>query len=189
MRRFLTFLIFGLSFLGAAQRASADTPLGPPSRFTQCSANGIFCVEMVPDSDGTVFRKDSTGRRTNLWVIPGWHRAVYVSDNGHHLVKCYGGLNLVPIRFDPTMPLVEIWRDGVRKHQLSLRTVVGDPSKMVRTVSHYAWGSCQGFESETRFVLGTQAYDPKPPNDLLERKVVVDVETGKLVRTSEITRQ
>lgn len=189
MPRFLTFVIFALGSLGATQGASADTPLGPPGRFTQCSANGIFCVEMIPDSDGTIFRKDSDGRWTNLWVIPGWHRAVFVSDNGHHLVKCYGGLNLVPIRFDPAMTLVEIWRDGVRKHQLSLRAVVGDPSKMIRTVSHYAWGRCGGFESETRFVLFTAAYDSKPPNDLVERKVIVEVETGKLIRTNEIARQ
>lgn len=187
MPRFLALVIFGLWLLDTTPRASADTPLGPPSRHTQCSENGIFCIEMVPGSDGRFFRKDSDGRSTDLWVIPGWHRAVFVSNDGRHIVKCYGGLNLVPIRFDPAMSLVEIWRDGVLKHQLSLQTVVGDPSKMIRTVSHYAWGSCLRFESETRFVIALDGYAEN--GDLIWKKVVLNAVSGQLRRTNELIRR
>jgi hypothetical protein len=139
---------------------------------------------MQPASDGRVYRKGPGGKQTNLWAMPGWHRAVFVSDDGRHLVKCYGGLNLVPIDYDPDMSLVEVWREGNLTHRFSLRTVVGDLSAMSRTSSHYAWGSCLRFESDTRFVVALDVYHAN--GDLIWKKVVLDVVTGQLRRTNEV---
>jgi len=183
--------LFVLLLLGAFWKAMADEPLPSPNSYTTCSSNGTFCIELVPGSDGRLFRKGPDGKRTNLWSMPGWHRAVFVSDDGHHLVKCYDGLNLIPPNFDPNMSLIEVWRDGALTHRLSVRAVVGDLSTMVRTVSHYLWGDCRGFESVARFALATKTRDPDSPKDrprLLERKLVLNVQTGELTRTNEVTR-
>lgn len=164
--------------------ATADAPLPPPSVHVACSPNGRVCVETQPGSDAKVFRRGPGGQRTNLWAIPGWHRAAFVSDDGRHLVTCYGGLNLVPIDYDPDMPLLEIWRDGTLAHRLSLRAVVRDLSAMPRTSSHYAWGSCVRFESETHFVVALDAYAEN--GDLIWKKLVLDVVSGHLRRTNEV---
>lgn len=139
---------------------------------------------MQPGRDAVVYRKSPEGNRTALWTMPGWHRAAFVSDDGRHLVKCNSGLNFVPIDYDADMSLVEIWREGTLIHRLSLRAVVGDPSRMIRTASHYVWGSCLRFESPTRFVLGLDAYAAN--GDLIWKKAVLDVVTGQLFRTNEV---
>lgn len=118
---------------------------------------------------------------------PHWHRAVFVSDDGRHLVKCYGGLNLVPLDYDPDMSLVEVWRQGAFIHRLSLRAVFRNPSAMPRTVSHYAWGGCLRFESETRFVIALEGYGAN--GDLIWKKAVLNVMSGQLMRTNELIRR
>ena len=182
--RVLALVVLAVGFLAKPIHAIADTPLSPPSPRIECSPNGTVCIEMKPGSDGRVYRKSASGEQTRLWVMPGWHRAAFVSDDGRHLVKCYSGLNLVPVNYDPDMSLVEVWRQGALTHRLSLRTVVGDLSAVPRTSSHYAWGSCRGFESETRFVLAVDTYDAD--GDLIWRKLVLDVSSGQLRRTNEI---
>jgi hypothetical protein len=158
--------------------------LPPPSASTECSPNGKVCIDLNPTSDGRVYRKGADGQKIDLWVMPGWHRAVFVSDDGRHLVKCYGGLNLVPIRYDPEMSLVEVWRQGALVHRLSLRAVVGNLSAMPRTVSHYAWGSCLRFETETRFIVALEGHAAN--GDSIWRKLVLNVDSGQLQRTSEL---
>lgn len=184
MIRVLSLIALPLGLLTQPMHATADTPLPPPSGHVACSPNGTVCVQMQPGFDATVYRKSPEGRRTILWTMPGWHRSAFVSDDGRHLVKCYGGLNLVPIDYDPNMSLVEVWREGTLTHRLSLRAVVGDLSRMNRTASHYAWGSCLRFESATRFVLGLNAYAAN--GDLIWKKAVLDVVTGQLRRTNEV---
>jgi len=187
MTRVLALLVFAVGSLAGPLHAIADTPLLPPSPSTECSPNGKVCIEMKPDSDGRVYRKGPGGERIDLWVMPGWNRAVFVSDDGRHLVKCYGGLNLVPRDYDPEMSLVEVWRQGTLIHRLSLRAVVGNLSALLRTPSHYAWGSCVRFESATRFVVGLDGYDAN--GDFIWRKVVLDVVSGQLRRTNELIRR
>jgi len=187
MTRILALLLFAVGSLAGPHHAIADTPLLPPSPSTECSPNGKVCIEMKPDSDGRVYRKGPGGERIDLWVMPGWNHAVFVSDDGRHLVKCYGGLNLVPRDYDPEMSLVEVWRQGTLIHRLSLRAVVGNLSTLLRTPSHYAWGSCVRFESATRFVVGLDGYDAN--GDFIWRKVVLDVVSGQLRRTNELIRR
>ncbi|MGH8767480.1 MAG: hypothetical protein ACREVT_04770, partial [Burkholderiales bacterium] len=99
----------------------------------------------------------------------------------------YGGLNLVPLDYDPDMSLVEVWRQGAFIHRLSMRAVFGNPSAMPRTVSHYAWGDCLRFESKTRFVIALEGYGAN--GDLIWKKAVLNVMSGQLMRTNELIRR
>ena len=183
MTRVLALLLFTAGSLAGPLATIADAPLRSPGPSTECSPNGKVCIEMKPGSVGRVYRIESRGERVDLWVIPSWNRAVFLSDDGRHLVKCYGGLNLVPLDYDPEMSLVEVWRQGTLIHRLSLRTVVGTPSKSLSTGSHYAWGSCLRFESETHFVIALESYDAN--YELIRKKTVLDVVSGRLRRTDE----
>ncbi len=175
MTRVLALLVFAAGSLAGPLNAIGDSPLRPPHPSITCSPNGKVCIDLNPDSDGRVYRKGPDGQQIDLWVMPGWHRYVFVSDDGRHLVKCHS--NLVPRDYDPEMSLIEVWREGTLIHRLSLRAVVGDLSTLMRTASHYAWGLCLDFESPTRFVFGLEGYG--------WRKVVLDVVSGQLRRTNE----
>ena len=187
MVRILMLVALAIGSPGTPLDAIADTPLPAPSPSTQCSPNGRVCIEMKLDSGGGIYRKGLGGERIDLWAMPGLHRAVFVSDDGRHLVKCYSGLNLVPLDYEPEMSLVEVWRQGTLIHRLSLRAVVGNLSAMPRTVSHYAWGSCLRFESETRFVIALQGHAAN--GDLIWKKMVLDVVSGQLRRTNQLIPQ
>lgn len=184
MTRVLAFLVFAAGSLAGPLNAIGDSPSwSPPRPSITCSPNGKVCIDLNPDSDGRVYRKGPDGQQIDLWVMPGWHRGVYVSDDGRHLVKCHS--NLVPRDYDPEMSLIEVWREGTLIHRLSLRAVVGDLSTLMRTASHYTWGLCLHFESPTRFVSGFQGYGAEPNYGLIWRKVVLDVVSGQLRRTNE----
>lgn len=184
MTRVVAFLIFAVGSLAGPLNAIGDSSiLRPPHPSTRCSPNGKICIDLNPDTDGRVYRKGPEGEQIDLWVLPGWHRHVFVSDDGRHLVKCHG--NFVPLDYDPEMSLIEVWREGTLIHRLSLRAVVGDLSTLMRTASHYAWGFCSHFESPTRFVFGRQRYGAPPNYDVIWRKVVLDVVRGQLRRTNE----
>lgn len=187
MTRVLMLVVLAAGSLAGPLHAIADTPLSQPSPSIECSPNGKVCIEMKPDSGGRVYRKGPGGEQIDLWVMPDWHRAVFVSDDGRHLVKCYGGLNLVPLDYDRDMSLVEVWRQGAFIHRLSLRAVVGNLSAMPRTASHYAWGDCLRFESETRFVIALEGYAAN--GDLIWKKAVLNVMSGQLLRTNELIRR
>ena len=77
----------------AAVSAGGDTPLPPPSKVTAMSPNGAIRAVSDPRA-GT--RIEDVKRQTVLWRLPGWHRSIFVADDGRHLVIGYDGLNLIP---------------------------------------------------------------------------------------------
>src|SRR5436305_1995021 len=56
-----------------AARASADSPLSPPSRIARCSPNRQFCAEADPEQKAVVgYRRGD--RLTERWRLEGWER-------------------------------------------------------------------------------------------------------------------
>jgi hypothetical protein len=109
MRNFI-FSIFFLSILVVTLSTNADSPLAPPAKVTEASPNGLFTVISYPESSITKIQNTKT--KKVLWQIPGWHRWLFVANDGKHAVTGYGGMNLIPQDYDRHMVLISFWREG-----------------------------------------------------------------------------
>jgi hypothetical protein len=89
--------------------ASADTPLPPPAKVTAMSPSGRIRAISDPKA-GT--RVEDVKQHKVLWSLPGWHRSLFVADDGKHLVTQYDGLNLIPNDFTDDLGLLTFWREG-----------------------------------------------------------------------------
>jgi hypothetical protein len=153
-----------------ATTARADEPLPLPERHEVCTSGRRFCAESDPKSAVTsVFA--TADRRRPLWTIPGWHRYLWISEDGQTLVTGYPGGNLLSRDYQPGDALVTFHRHGPALRQVVVRTVtvaelIADRSKLRRTASHYLWGDLIGWEGE-RFCVKT-----------VEREVCIDSRTG-----------
>jgi hypothetical protein len=130
--------------------ALADSPLPPPAAFREISPSGKFAVVSDPSS-GTKVIDAASGKQ--LWQVPGWHRSLFLSDDGEHLAIGYGGLNLVPIDASDSLEMISFWSRGRKIRSVPLRAIVPNRSILQRTVSHYAWGNIAGIDHENRLVV------------------------------------
>ena len=78
--------------------AYADSPLPAPKRHTVCSSSGAVCAVSDPRTNDTRIVNHTSGK--TLWSIPGWHRWLFLSDDGLFLAVGYAGMNLVPADAD-----------------------------------------------------------------------------------------
>lgn len=141
-----------LTLLAASARA--DAPLPPPEAIEQCSANGAHCATADPVANRIdVYRKGTPG--TPLWSVPGWARVFHVSDSGRHLVTCFGGVNLLPLDYKRDEPMLTFYDRGRLVRSVTLAELVPDLTKLRRTVSHYEWGRCVGFDGPATYSVET----------------------------------
>lgn len=165
-RPFRTLLLLGFS----SGICLGDAPLRPPTPIIVCSNSGAFCLLSDPKSGAQAYRVRPDGSRQPLWSIPGWHRIVFLADDGRHAVTGYDGV-LLPLNYSADVSLLTFWRDGSRIRAVPLSGLVKDLRKLQRTASHYRWGSYVGFNASGNFVVSTVERD----------SVAFDVTTGKEV--------
>jgi hypothetical protein len=139
--------LVAVAILMAVCAARADTPLPPPTKVTVMSPSGRIRVISDPKA-GT--RAEDVKRRKVLWSLPGWHRSLFVSDDGKHLVTQYDGLNLLPTDFTDDLVLLTFWREGRKVRDVHVRDFLPDRQMLARTVSHYHWGIVHGIDAQGR---------------------------------------
>jgi hypothetical protein len=117
--------------------ARADSPLPPPKPHTACSPSGAYCAVSEPAANIThVLRAKTT---TPLYSIRGWHRWLFVADDGESVVTGHDGLNLVPAGATLREPVLVFHRRGKPVRTLVLGDLYADRAQLQRTVSHLAW--------------------------------------------------
>jgi hypothetical protein len=146
--------------------ARGDTPLPPPSKVTATSPNGHICAVSDPKAGTNV--EDVTQHKL-LWRLPDWHRAMFVANDGKHLVTEYHGLNLIPIDFTDDLVLLTFWREGTKIREVTVKDLFPDHSILLRTASHYLWRHTIEMDAQDR--LKVQRVDG--------RIFFFDVATGK----------
>ena len=122
--------------------ALADTPLSPPQTYTVCSATKAFCATSDATADVTLVR-DASG--ADLWRVAGWHRSIFVSDDGRYVAIGYPGLNLASTSITLSDAMVTFHDRAGVAGRVRLFQLYRDVSRMKRTASHYLWGSVVGF--------------------------------------------
>ncbi|HEL3831553.1 TPA: hypothetical protein UMX25_000549 [Stenotrophomonas maltophilia] len=94
----------------AASPALADAPLPPPERFTACSPARNLCADSDPALNSTRVTPQASGQEA--WLIPGWHRWLFPSDDGESVVVGYEGMNLVPVDVTLSEPVLLFYNRG-----------------------------------------------------------------------------
>ena len=146
--------------------AGADAPLPPPSRVVACSPSGAVCAVSDP-ADG---RTTHSGRQA--WTIDGWHRWLFVADDGESLAVGYAGMNLVPLASGLHVEVLRLHHRGRLVRAITLADLYTDPAQLKRTVSHLAWVNSIRVEPGNRLVM-----------ELVSgRTLAFDMRTGQVAR-------
>jgi hypothetical protein len=117
--------------------AFADAPLASPEKHTVCSPAGSICATSDPASRQTVVVAQH--RKKTLWTLPGWHRWLFVSDDGESVIVGYAGVNLVPVDVSLNEPVFIFYHRGKRVRTVTLGELYQRKEQMRPTASHYAW--------------------------------------------------
>jgi hypothetical protein len=155
MNKTVFLLACGL-ILSGISKALCDTPLPAPQKIESWSPDHTILAVADPDTNTTsVFRASPNGVKTKLWSMVGWYRDVHVSNDGGHLVIGYDGLNLIPSKYRKDMLMLYFVEKGQLISMVTLGELIGDLSKLHRTVSNYEWGSVKGFNGQGRLEVST----------------------------------
>jgi hypothetical protein len=146
MKRFLALLI-----VLSASPALADTPLPPPEKTTVCSSAKKVCAVSDPATRTTVV--SSRVSRPATWTISGWHRWLFVSDDGKSVVVGYSGINLVPVDVTLKQPVLYFYNYDKLIRTVTLGDLYRSKSQLKRTASHLAWGSVSGINASNQVVV------------------------------------
>ncbi|UGB46831.1 hypothetical protein LQ772_05945 [Frateuria edaphi] len=131
--------------------AYADTPLPPPHAETVCSPSKRICATTDPAENTTVARNQATQRL--LWSLAGWHRWLFVADDGISAVVGYDGQNLLPLDAPLSQPVLGFYRKGGLVRVVTLGELYKQLTDIPRTASHLAWVSSVGFNKHNQFEL------------------------------------
>lgn len=142
--------IFLLSFLVVSLPAHADSPLDPPAKVIATSPDGFIIATSYPVS---LVTKIENKEKKALWQIPGWHRWLFIANDGKHAVIGYDGMNLIPQDYNNHMVLISFWREGKKIRDVTLEEVVPKKAMLKKTTSHYHWGSIEGIDRKGRLVI------------------------------------
>ena len=148
----------------------ADTPLPPPKILKVCSADRNICAVSDPATNKTVI--SSVAPRQALWTLPGWHRWLFVSDDGISAVAGYSGMNLVPLNVTLDEPVLFFYRRGKLVNSTRLGDLYKHKCQLQPTASHLAWADGGEFNDANQFVV-TLVYG---------RRVAFSPSTGQVVR-------
>lgn len=117
--------------------AHADEPLPAPAKHTTCSRAGTACAVSDPATGlTTVSRRDASAP---AWTIPGWHRWLFVADDGDAVVVGYDGMNLAPPDVALDEPVFVFHVRGKRVRTVTLGDLYTSTGQLPRTVSHLSW--------------------------------------------------
>jgi hypothetical protein len=120
-------------------------------KYTVCSSNQAFCAVADPASQTiSVFARGAT---SPLWSLKPWHRQIFVSDDGDHLVIGPPGLNLVPLDARPRDPLFVFMNRTKIVRVVTIGDLFPKVSSLRRTASHLAWGEAIGISPRGQFVV------------------------------------
>lgn len=133
------------------EQTLADEPLPAPETIVVCSTSGKFCVTSDLGARTTFLRVKSTGKL--LWSVPGWHRSIFVADDGQTIAFGYDGLNLLPRDVTLYEPIISIYSKGKLVQTVVLGDFYRSLSELTPTVSHYAWGSIRGFNRSNQLIV------------------------------------
>jgi hypothetical protein len=101
---------------------TADTPLPPPAKVSVMNPNRRF--RAVSDANGGTRLEDAEQQKVLWSFLIGM--AIFVADDGKHLVTQYDGLNLLPTNFTNDLVLLAFWREGksfaMSESEISYRT-------------------------------------------------------------------
>lgn len=148
-RRGLPLAILATLVIGTAGIAHAVEPLPPPSRIETRSPGGLVTAVATPGSATRIL--DSASRRM-LWNIPGWHRTIFVSDDGMHAVLGPEGRTMLPLDHRDGDPLLRFWRQARLVRTVTVGELV--PKEMrKRTLTHYVWGDIEGIDADNQLVV------------------------------------
>jgi len=103
-----------------------------------------------------------------LWIIPGWHRWLFVSDNGESVVIGYDGMNLVDQDLSLDQPIMFFYDRGRLVHTIRLADLYRSKSQLQRTASHLYWGDILGFNRANQLIIELVG----------GRKIAVNAKTG-----------
>jgi len=131
--------------------AFADEPLPPPEKMTVCSPTKNLCAMSDPTSSKTFV--SSQPPKGKSWVIPGWHRWLFVSDDGESVVVGYDGMNLAPLDVSLDEPVLYFYHHGKLVRTMTLKDFYGSKSQLRRTVSHLAWVNTIGINKANQLVV------------------------------------
>jgi len=110
--------------------------------------------------------------RRVLWTVAGWHRWLFVSDDGKSVVAGYGGMNLVPVDVTLKERVLFFYNRGKLVRSVTLGDLYKHKSQLRRTVSHYAWANGGEFNKANQFLL-TLPYG---------RRIAFSAKTGRIER-------
>ena len=128
--------------------ARGDAPLPAPSEWRTCNRPITHCARMTPEKDTVVYKVDRSFTGTEIYRIQGWHRDVFLSDDGQYFASGYSGLNLVQLDATPMTVMLTVWKNGQPHMFVSLSQVLWSLTSLKRTVSHYSWGRNLGFNRD-----------------------------------------
>jgi len=161
----------GLFIFMPSTSAWADSPLPPPYVHQICSSSKQVCVFLQPEGTAEIMRKEEAGWKS-LWAVRGWHRWGWVSESAQYFVSC-GTQDLISLDAGDDTQVAMVFSGGTLIRSVTLKEVVPTRKHLQRTVSHYAWGRCEGFsESETSFQIST-----------VSGKYALDLKTMRLTKT------
>jgi len=150
-----------------AAPAIADTPLPPPEKQTTCSPSNKVCATSDPAKNLTTV--SSKNSHHDHWTIPGWHRWVFVSDDGKSVVVGHNEMNLVPVEVTLKEPVLFFYNRGKLVRTLTLGDLYKRKSQLTRTVSHFAWVDNLSINRSNQLVV----------NLVTGRKLAFAVDTGQ----------
>jgi hypothetical protein len=131
--------------------ALADTPPLPPKKLIACSPARTLCATSDPATNVTLVSPQASGQKP--WPIPGWHRWLFLSDDGESVVVGYDGMNLVPLDVTLNEPVLFFYNSGRLVRTIKLDQLYRSKSQLRRTVSHFAWVYSIGFNSSNQLVV------------------------------------
>lgn len=137
-------------FLALGGPASADEPLRPPHLHTECSASGTFCATSDPAKEATLVASISG---EVLWSIPGWHRWLFIANDGESVVIGYDGMNLVPVDVSLDEPVLFFYNRGELMRTVRLGDLYQSKTQLRRTVFHFAWAHIHGFNGSGQLIV------------------------------------
>ena len=129
----------------------ADEPMPPPERETTCSSTGKVCAISDPAINATaVFPKTS---RQAPWAIPGWHRWLFVSDDGESVVVGHSGMSLLPLDVTLEEPVLFFYNKGKLIRKVTLGELYQSTSQLMPTASHLAWAETISINRANQLVV------------------------------------
>jgi len=203
VRQDLPVIAFLVAVVVLARSLHADLPAKPPEDYEVRSPNGQYLARIIVTPPQTTVYALQQGVEVPQWSMKGFHRTVYLADDGQHLVIGYTNLVLrpeyaskeslelasknardsisawSPAVYSPDMVILQFVDRGRIIREVTLRELVPDASKMIKAVSSWHWGEfLPGLNGQGEFVVRTVDY----------RELHFDVKTGQLLKSQRMYR-